>query len=80
MYLLDMLDNLPRLRVSEAFMRVFIFIMKECGAANVPSFDRLRKTQKTLRQQCGMQIIKCTSALENIFYMVDVRAIISNVS
>ena len=80
MFLLDMLDNLPRLRVSEALMRVFIFIMKECGAADVPSLDRLRKTQKALRQKCGTQIIKCTSAMGNIFYMIDPQAIISKVS
>ncbi|KAJ7911950.1 hypothetical protein B0H13DRAFT_1875297 [Mycena leptocephala] len=67
MLLLDICDNLHRLPISESLMRTFIWILRECGAKDVPSLDALRKTQKNLRSCCGFSTIPCTSLQGNNF-------------
>ncbi|KAJ7796773.1 hypothetical protein B0H14DRAFT_3093282 [Mycena olivaceomarginata] len=48
MFMLDLLDNLPRLRLSDDHLKAIIWVMKECGTPNVPSFYALRKMQAKL--------------------------------
>ncbi|KAF8140706.1 hypothetical protein K438DRAFT_1531072, partial [Mycena galopus ATCC 62051] len=76
-FLLNILDNMPRLRISNSLMRVFLWILRESGAKDVPSFDHLRHVQKEIRGEYGIPSIPCKSALGNVFYINDPRAIIA---
>ncbi|KDQ20410.1 hypothetical protein BOTBODRAFT_183201 [Botryobasidium botryosum FD-172 SS1] len=75
MFLLDVLDNLPRLRISGALMRVFLWILRECGVHGVPSLDRLRAAQKEVRKYGGIPTDKYTSPRGNMFFMNDPRVL-----
>ncbi|KAJ6632545.1 hypothetical protein B0H10DRAFT_1938140 [Mycena sp. CBHHK59/15] len=63
MFLLDTLDNLPRLCISNSLMCVFLWVLKEAKCKDVPSFDKLRK--------------KFAQMQGNIFFMNDPKAIIA---
>jgi hypothetical protein len=80
MFLLDTIDNLPRLRLSDSMMKVFLWVLRESGARDVPSFDALRKLQKNLQSQSGVPSNVHQSAQGNIFYINDPRSLISHVN
>ena len=68
MFLLDYLDSLPRLRLSDDHLKTILWVMKECGTPNFPSFTALRRMQAKLAAEMGMQSKRHTSTLGNEFY------------
>ncbi|KAH8112205.1 hypothetical protein DFH11DRAFT_1545899 [Phellopilus nigrolimitatus] len=70
--LLDVLDNLPRLRMSDAQLRILLWVMKEVGCQDVPSFYTLRKVQNNLRSKLAVPTMEFKSSLGNVFYTNDI--------
>ncbi|KAJ7133713.1 hypothetical protein C8R43DRAFT_895024 [Mycena crocata] len=74
---LDILDNLPRLRLSSSQLKMILWIMKECGAKDVPSFNGFRAMQKHIRKTTGVRSEAHKSDLGNLFYVNDIRDLIA---
>lgn len=68
MFILDLLDNLPQLRLSDDHLKVIIWAMNECGTPNVPSSTSLRAKQAQLTKEMEIKTTHHTSAQENVFY------------
>ena len=77
--LLDVLDNLPRLRMSSNQFKMILWLLRECHVRDVPSFDAFRKMQHGLRGACGTQPTVHKSSVGNIFYVNDVRESVARV-
>lgn len=77
MFLLDMLDSMPHLQVSDGLMKIFLWVLKESGAPDVPSLSQLQNVQATLRDLFGVPSDLHKSAHSNVFYMNDIRSIIA---
>ncbi|OBZ68521.1 hypothetical protein A0H81_11586 [Grifola frondosa] len=56
MFLLDMLDNMPRLRLSSDHMKFILWILKEVGVHGVPSFNSFRKRQDQIKKLGGTHL------------------------
>ncbi|THU79421.1 hypothetical protein K435DRAFT_875476 [Dendrothele bispora CBS 962.96] len=69
MFMLDLLDNLPRLRLSDEHLKAIIWVMRECGTPNVPTFSALRKAQSDLMEKFQLQSIHHVSPMGNHFFM-----------
>ncbi len=80
MFLLDTIDNLPRLRISGSLMKVLLWLLKQVGVKHVPSFDALRKVQHRVREETGVPTINWMSSKGNAFSFNDPRMLIANVS
>ncbi|KAJ7453824.1 hypothetical protein FB451DRAFT_1050100 [Mycena latifolia] len=74
---LDILDNLPRLRLSSSQLKMILWIMEECGAKDVPSFNVFRAMQKHIRKTTGVRSETHKSDLGNLFYVNDIRDLIA---
>jgi len=79
MMMLDIVDNLPRLRMSSNLFRMVLWILKESGLSNVPSYEAFRKMQTDLRKRCGSEPTECKSSLGNIFYVNDIQETVARV-
>jgi len=79
-FLLDTVDNLPRLRISSSQMKVILWLLHEVGVKGVPSFINLRKIQKKLKDNPIVPTIHLKSPKGNTFSFNDPRALIANVS
>ncbi|KAJ7165790.1 hypothetical protein C8R46DRAFT_900279 [Mycena filopes] len=74
---LDILDNLPRLRLLSSQFKMILWTMKECGAKDVPSFNAFRKMQTHIRKTTGVRSDTHKSDLGNFFYVNDIRDLIA---
>jgi hypothetical protein len=80
MFLLDTIDNLPRLRISSALMKALLWLLEELGVRNVPSFTALKEIQTSIRKSVGVPTIHSKSSKGNAFSFNDPRTLIANVS
>ncbi|KDN33741.1 hypothetical protein RSAG8_13172, partial [Rhizoctonia solani AG-8 WAC10335] len=75
-FLLDMLDNIPRHRLSTAHLKLIMWVMEEAGCHNMPTFYELRQTQKHLKALCGIEAHHYKSSRENSFDMLDIPQLV----
>ena len=61
-------------------MRVFLWMLREAGVQDVPSFALLRKIQSQLRTEGGIPTHQYESVQGNTFFMNDLQKIISKVA
>jgi hypothetical protein len=80
LFLLDWLNNMPRQRISGSLMKAILFVLRESGAKNVPSFSYLQKTQVAIRETFAVDTLRFESQLGNIFFMNSIPQIIARVS
>ncbi|KAJ7193158.1 hypothetical protein GGX14DRAFT_537656 [Mycena pura] len=71
--LLDIIDNLPRLRLSSSQFKIILWLLKECKVKGVPSYNSFRKMQEELRKICGSEPRPYVSSAGNRFFVNDVR-------
>ncbi|KAK7449318.1 hypothetical protein VKT23_013461 [Stygiomarasmius scandens] len=71
--LLDIMDNLPRLRLSTSHFKLILWLLNQAGVQQVPSYDAFRSMQKNLGNLCGSEPLECTSSIGNHFYVNDPR-------
>lgn len=74
MLFVDILDNLPRMRLSNAHMEMILYVMEQTGAQNVPNIRELRQFQSRQRQIYGTKTQECHSELGNVFFVNDIRS------
>ncbi|XP_006462267.1 hypothetical protein AGABI2DRAFT_47524, partial [Agaricus bisporus var. bisporus H97] len=77
-FLLDTIDNLPRLRISGPIMKSILWLLRAVNVKNVPSFAGLRKAQSDLQKEAGVVTYHRRSPKGNMFSFNDPRALIAN--
>ncbi|KAF9034577.1 hypothetical protein BJ165DRAFT_1534008 [Panaeolus papilionaceus] len=77
-FLLDTIDNLPRLWISDMLMKTILWLLREAGIKFVPSFSALRQVQKNITDKKLVPTIQWKSPKGNIFSFNDPRSIIAN--
>ncbi|TFK90573.1 hypothetical protein K466DRAFT_516936 [Polyporus arcularius HHB13444] len=58
-------------------MKLFLWVLREAGVKDAPTFHYLRTMQAKIRELCGIPTIPCRSPMGNVFWMVDVRAVLA---
>jgi hypothetical protein len=61
-------------------MKVLLWLLREVGVPNVPSFDGLQKFQKSLKKENIVPTVHWKSPKGHAFSFNDPRAIVANVS
>ncbi|KAJ3780374.1 hypothetical protein GGU10DRAFT_397813 [Lentinula aff. detonsa] len=71
--LLDILDNLPRLRLSSLSLKLIIWMLKELRVSDVPSFTKFRQFQEELQNECGFKPKAHVSDFSNHYHSIPLR-------
>lgn len=79
MFVLDLLDNLPRLRLSSDHFKVFLWALRELGVRDVPSFKRFRRQQKKINELGGIHTDAKRAPQGEVFYQNRVADLIAHV-
>ncbi|EKM74296.1 hypothetical protein AGABI1DRAFT_103438 [Agaricus bisporus var. burnettii JB137-S8] len=77
-FLLDMIDTLPRLRISGSIMKTILWPLRECEVKNIPSYKKFRDMQENLRKEAGIPTIQWQSPQGNTFSFNDPIALVAN--
>ena len=77
MFVLDLLDNLPRLRLSTDHFKVFLWALQELGVRNVPSLNKFRAKQAELNKGCNIHTDPKRSPQGDVFYQKRVADLIA---
>ncbi len=75
-----MLDNMPRLRLSDDHLKFILRILKELDVPDVPSFKSFRKLQSTLDDDISITTIQNVSPAGNVSYSNSLVSLIAMVS
>ncbi|KIJ90420.1 hypothetical protein K443DRAFT_686767 [Laccaria amethystina LaAM-08-1] len=63
--------------ISNSLMNVFLWILQEAGAWDVPSLHRLREVQASIRKSSGVPTMQHTSPKGNVYSMNDPRTLVA---
>jgi len=80
MMLLDIIDNLPRLRMSSSQFQIILWLLRQSGVAGVPAYGAFQRMQKELQALNGSSPMQHTSSIGNIFYTNDIGESVMQVS
>jgi hypothetical protein len=58
---------------------MILWLLKECGVNNVPSYNAFRKMQENLKKQCASDPKRHISDAGNVFYINDIRESVAKV-
>lgn len=77
MLALDLINHLPRCRISNDTLKAILACMEISGTPDIPSFSTLQSTQARLDKVVGLIPQKHISSLGNVFYMNPPSTLIS---
>ncbi len=76
-FLLDMLDSMPRLRLSDDHLKFIIRILKELDVQDVPSFKSFRRMQKNLDDNVNIKTIQNISPAGKVSYSNSIVSLVA---
>lgn len=74
-----MLDNMPRLRLSDDHLKFILWILKDLDVPDVPSFKAFRRLQSTLDNDINITTIQNVAPSGNVSYSNSLISLIAMV-